>query len=89
MERKDLILLGLLVFVFLLFYFLPYNSGWFNISVIGGLNLLNDYAKRHVLTCLVLAFFIAGAIATFVKKDSVIKYLGGKAKKHVSYAPMP
>ena len=72
--------------VFALFYFLPKNSLWFNESVIAGLDMLNDYAKQHVLTCLVPAFFIAGAITVFLKKESVLKLLGNKTKKIISYS---
>jgi len=36
--------------------------------------------------CLVPAFFIAGAIAVFISQASVIKYLGGKARKIVAYS---
>lgn len=64
---------------------MPYGAEWFNNSVVSGVNLLNDYAKQHVLTCLVPALFIAGAIGVFIKKDKVLKYMGADAKKYVSY----
>lgn len=51
-----------------------------------GINALAEYLSAHVLTCLVPAFFIAGAIAVFLKKESVLKYLGPKTKKHISYS---
>jgi uncharacterized membrane protein YraQ (UPF0718 family) len=38
-----------------------------------------------VLTCLVTAFFISGAIAALVSKGAVIKYFGAKTKKWLSY----
>ena len=38
------------------------------------------YAREHVLLCLIPAFFIAGAIGTFLNQSSVIKYLGGGSK---------
>ena len=41
----------------------------------GGLTALADYLSFHVLTCLVPAFFIAGAIAALVSQGAVIKYL--------------
>jgi uncharacterized protein len=47
--------------------------------------MLQEYAREHVLLCLVPAFFIAGAIAVFISQASVIKYLGGRAKKAVAY----
>jgi len=85
MEKKDWITLSIIAAVFALFYFIPYNSAWFNNSVVSGVNLLNDYAKQHVLTCLIPALFIAGAIIVFIQKDKVLKYLGAGAKKWVSY----
>jgi len=30
--------------------------------------MLQEYARQHVLTCLIPAFFIAGAIAVFVPR---------------------
>jgi hypothetical protein len=39
-----------------------------------------------VLTCLIPAFFIAGAIAVFVSQASVLKYFGASAKKILSYS---
>ncbi|WP_244147312.1 permease [Desulfonatronovibrio hydrogenovorans] len=48
--------------------------------------MLQDYAREHVLTCLIPAFFIAGAIAVFVSKAAVLKYFGSKANKVLSYS---
>ncbi|MEE9151614.1 MAG: permease, partial [Thermoplasmata archaeon] len=45
-----------------------------------------EYLAEHVLTCLIPAFFIAGAIAAFIKKDAILKYFGPKTKKRISYA---
>ena len=51
----------------------------------GGLGSLVEYLSQHVLTCLVPAFFIAGAIAAFVKKDAILKYFGPQTRKIISY----
>jgi uncharacterized membrane protein YraQ (UPF0718 family) len=51
----------------------------------GGEALL-EYLSAHVLTCLVPAFFIAGAIAVFVSQGSVLKYFGAGAKKILAYS---
>jgi len=51
----------------------------------GGMDAFIDYLSAHVLTCLVPAFFIAGAIGVFVSQASVIKYFGAQAKKALSY----
>jgi len=52
----------------------------------GGWNALLAYLSAHVLTCLVPAFFIAGAIAVFISQASVLKYFGPQAKKLLSYS---
>lgn len=52
----------------------------------GGLDALIEYLSLHVLTCLVPAFFIAGAIAIFVSQAAVLKYFGPRARKVVSYS---
>jgi len=52
----------------------------------GGLNGLLEYLSAHVLTCLVPAFFIAGAIAVFISQAAVLKYFGPQAKKLLSYS---
>jgi len=52
----------------------------------GGWNALLEYLSAHVLTCLVPAFFIAGAIAVFISQASVLKYFGPQAKKILSYS---
>ena len=52
----------------------------------GGVNGLLEYLSAHVVTCLVPALFIAGAIAAFVSQAAVIKYFGPQAKKILSYS---
>jgi uncharacterized membrane protein YraQ (UPF0718 family) len=51
----------------------------------GGIDAFLDYLSAHVLTCLVPAFFIAGAIGVFVSQASVMKYFGAQANKALSY----
>ncbi len=50
-----------------------------------GLLAVLEYLAQHVITCLVPAFFIAGAIAALVKKDAILKYFGPKVEKYKSY----
>jgi len=50
-----------------------------------GLHALEEYLSGHVLTCLVPAFFIAGAIAVFLSQAAVLKYFGPQAKRLLSY----
>jgi len=52
----------------------------------GGVNGLIQYLSAHVITCLVPALFIAGAIAAFVSQAAILKYFGPQAKKVLSYS---
>jgi uncharacterized membrane protein YraQ (UPF0718 family) len=71
--------------LFLLFFYLPVGWERFDNAVLEALHLTKWYAREHVLLCLIPAFFIAGAIGVFISKDAVIKYLGPKANKFLSY----
>lgn len=51
----------------------------------GGWSALAEYLSAHVLTCLVPAFFIAGAIAVFISQGAVLHYFGPQARKALSY----
>jgi uncharacterized membrane protein YraQ (UPF0718 family) len=51
-----------------------------------GVDTLLEYLSLHVMTCLVPAFFIAGAIAALLSKEVVLKYFGADAKKWLSYS---
>jgi len=54
--------------------------------LLSGVQALLEYLSAHVLTCLVPAFFIAGAISSMVKKEVILKYFGPSANKVLSYA---
>jgi uncharacterized membrane protein YraQ (UPF0718 family) len=71
---------------FLLAFNLPVGSSRFDNALLEAFHLVKWYAQEHVLLCLVPAFFIAGAIAVFISKASVMKYLGAKANKIVAYS---
>ncbi len=75
----------ILAVAFALFYFAPIDAPVVLTALGAGLALLQEYARLHVLTCLVPAFFIAGTIAVFVKKDAVLKLLGPTTKKYIAY----
>ncbi len=75
----------LLVVAFAVMYFVPLGELGFGTWLGAGLGLLHEYAREHVLTCLVPAFFIAGAVAVYLNKDAVLRYLGPSAKAIVSY----
>jgi hypothetical protein len=55
-------------------------------ALLTGLEQLGEYLSAHVVTCLVPAFFIAGAIAAALPKETILKYFGSKAKKWLSYS---
>ncbi len=76
----------LIVGVFLAAYFIPFESPLVSASIIEAFYLLQEYAREHVLFCLVPAFFIAGAIANFISQGAVIKYFGSQAKPWVAYS---
>ena len=82
---KDWKILLILIAVFLAAFWLPVENVRFQNGLIEGFALLKEYARDHVLLCLVPAFFIAGAISVFISKAAVIKYLGAQAKKVLSY----
>jgi len=71
--------------LFMAIYFLPTGHERFDNAIKEALILIKWYAQKHVLLCLVPAFFIAGVISVFFSKDAVIRYLGPKAKKWIAY----
>ncbi|MBZ4650877.1 permease [Thermosipho sp. (in: thermotogales)] len=71
--------------IFLIFYFVPFNASIVQASILNGFQMLQEYAREHVLLCLVPAFFIAGTISVMLKKDAVLKLLGPTAKRIISY----
>ncbi len=84
MSRRKKVLLYTGVFLFI--YFVPFTRSYIQEAVNEALAMTRYYAREHVLTCLIPAFFIAGAIADFVSRDSVLKYFGHKAHNVLSYS---
>lgn len=72
--------------IFLGAYYIPWDSLIVRQSGLEAFMMLQDYARQHVLTCLIPAFFIAGAISVFVSQAAVLKYFGAKANKFLSYS---
>lgn len=81
-EWKPLLIL---IAVFLACFWLPVGSMRFDTALLEALHLVKWYAQEHVVLCLIPAFFIAGAIATFVSQGSVMRYFGAKANKVLAY----
>jgi len=75
----------LIIGLFLTAYYVPWSHPVIRQSGLEAFMMLQEYAREHVLTCLIPAFFIAGAIAVFVSQASVLKYFGAQAKKILSY----
>jgi uncharacterized membrane protein YraQ (UPF0718 family) len=71
---------------FLAAYYIPWDHEVIRRSGLEAFMMLQEYARQHVLTCLIPAFFIAGAIAVFVSQASVLKYFGAQANKFLSYS---
>jgi len=82
-ERTKLLLI---ILIFLVCYYLPWSHPTIRRSGLEAFMMLREYAREHVLTCLIPAFFIAGAIAVFVSQTSVLKYFGVQAKKVLAYS---
>lgn len=83
---KDRWIFLIFLLVFLAAYFIPFQQPTVKNAIGEAFALLQEYARQHVLLCLIPAFFIAGAISVFVSKASVIKYFGAQAKKILSYS---
>ena len=82
-ERWKLLLI---ILVFCAAYYVPWSSPVIRRSGLEAFMMLQEYAREHVLTCLIPAFFIAGGIAVFVSQASVLKYFGATARKILSYS---
>ncbi len=83
--KKEWKILSWMVALFLLLFYLPVGTLRFDRAVMEALHLAKWYAREHVILCLIPAFFIAGAIGVFVRKEAVMKYLGPKANKALAY----
>ncbi|MBN2289500.1 MAG: permease [Candidatus Glassbacteria bacterium] len=83
--KKEWKTLAAILAVFIAFFYLPLDSERFQHALLEAFYLTKWYAQKHVILCLVPAFFIAGAIAVFISQASVMKYLGAGANKVLSY----
>ncbi|MDP6776784.1 MAG: permease, partial [Candidatus Latescibacteria bacterium] len=78
-------LAGLLA-VFLAACCIPWHHPTVRAAGLESFLMLREYAREHVLSCLVPAFFIAGAISVFVSQAAVMKYFGAQARKVLAYS---
>ncbi len=84
MNREWKIFAGLAT-VFVVAYTLPLGNSNIQGAIQEAFRLLQWYARNHTLACVVPALFIAGAIITFLSKDSVMRYLGPTANPVMAY----
>jgi len=83
MKQRTKIFIIIAVFTF--FYFMPFSNYRILQAILESLLMTQEYARQHVLLCLIPAFFIAGAIANFISQENIIKYFGAEANKFLSY----
>ena len=83
---KELKTFLLIAAVFLIVYFAPVDSPRVQSAILEAFYMVQEYARQHVLLCLVPAFFIAGAMQNFISTKSVMRYLGKGAKQWLAYA---
>lgn len=83
-EERNIFLI--IVSVFLAAYYIPFENPMVGSSILEAFYMLQEYAREHVLFCLIPAFFIAGAISNFVTHGSVLKYFSAEAKKWLAYS---
>src|SRR6056297_4295248 len=84
-EEKKNRVLTLLTGVFIAAYFIPFQNERVSAALQESFLMLGEYAREHVLLCLVPAFFIAGAVMVFLNQQAVIRYLGPDAPKPLAY----
>jgi uncharacterized membrane protein YraQ (UPF0718 family) len=83
--KKELTILAALVAIFLFAYFVNFTDSEVQNAIMDAFYMLQWYAQYHTLACVVPAMFIAGAIATFFSKETVLRHLGPKANKAEAY----
>lgn len=62
----------IIVTVFLVAYFTPFANPRVSSAILEAFHMLQEYAREHVLFCLVPAFFIAGAISNFISQGAIL-----------------
>ena len=81
---KERINFLIIVLFFIACYFIPWSHSTIRQSGLEAFMMLQEYAREHVLTCLIPAFFIAGAIAAFVLRPL---YLSILVPKRINFFP--
>jgi uncharacterized membrane protein YraQ (UPF0718 family) len=84
--KRELKILAALLAIFVVAYALPLGNPKVQNAIQEAFRLLQWYARNHTLACVVPALFIAGAVITFLSKNSVMRYLGPKSNPILAYA---
>ena len=85
MNKKEWKIGILLAAGFAAAYFIPFSNPKVGRAFLEGLYMLQDYAREHVLLCLIPAFFIAGAVASVINRGSVVRLMGPDANRGTAY----
>ena len=83
--KRELRIFAAIAAAFLFAYLVPFSHPTVRTALLEAFLMLQEYARAHVLLCLVPALFIAGAIAVFISQARVIRYLGAASRKVVAY----
>lgn len=75
----------LLMAAFVAALWVPFDAPRFEGSLHEAFALLQWYAREHVVSCLLPALMIAGAVAVFISQGAVIRLLGSEANKVAAY----
>lgn len=75
----------LVVAIFAAAYLVPWGAPRILGAIGEAFLMLGEYARQHVLLCLVPAMFIAGAITVFLDQQAVMRYLGPDARRLTAY----
>ncbi len=84
--KHELKIFAILLGIFLFGYFIPFESDSIRRAFNEAYLMFQEYTREHILTCLIPAFFIAGAMSVFLSQGAIIKYFGADAKKWISYS---
>ncbi len=71
--------------LFLAAYYIPFDAPRVSQAINEAFLMLGEYAREHVLFCLVPALFIAGAITVFLNQRAITRYLGPQASPAIAY----
>jgi len=66
---KERTKLTLIIVIFLFAFFLPLTNPKVQNAILEAFYMVQDYARHHVLLCLIPSFFIAGAISFLYLKN--------------------